>query len=687
MNSVMNKYFRIILFLLALSACSPTTEMYTERLSLSVSVAGTFNTKATVADVPELMENDLSGGLDVYITGNGSFLHYRVDYAEDGQVHFVTSRWKKDGIIPGQTYDVYVLANPGSFVAPAGDFAALQSLMTDSDPDIYRLYDSDAGTYDLAKTNEKCFFMDGHAIWTPTTSLEQTIDVTLRRAASKIQIDFSLGQSLLDNWSIFGIPQWRMLNYADVATALENGTASSSSYTSTPLPMDVTSSTATGGSITTYCYPRTWTDNAEATMIILNVPLTDSDGYVLHNNYYSIPVIDLSQPAPLSVGRNNYYRVEVRLESMGSSGEQGGDPPLWLDYLVLPWDYNSVTDRVTVIGQEIEYLMVDPSDLEIREKVLANNLGERTRILNFWASDAIVCSETEVYYYDKTSTRVDASALSPVTIAASGYKTGTIELRSTALENNTVKYIRFRVSLANRPEVYEDILIRHYPLDYIQNTEGLWSSLTGSDWVNWFTDQERHRPQKKVDSAIFMAKVFYNNAIYSIRENGGGGNTWWAGPGYRHSNLHNNRMYIVQITSSSDDYTVGRVTLDANYQSQDHLVSPAFMIASQLGATRVSDSGIEAAKHCGRYKEVTEDGREYTGWRLPTREEIGIIMGYQYSSDAIDEVLSGEHYWTLEGKCVSRDNHSNAGADANRGYIRCVRDLTISDIVLFNQTR
>ena len=680
----MRKYFCIFL-LLIFAACSKQMDVQSPGLSIKVSVDGEFTTKSTVPDVPALMENNLSGGLDVYIVGHGVFLRHRVRSAEDGKVHFLTSSWKQDGIVPGQTYDVYVIANPEKLAGPAEDISSLLSLMLRQDEDIYKLYDPEAGTYDLAKTREKSFLMDGYVQWTPTSQLEQTINVTLHRAAAKIHVDFNLGPTLRQNWRFFGAPQWKLLNYAYAATALENGSADASSFTSTPLLMPVAAASQVGGSITTYSYPREWTDDAEATVILLNVPLIDSEGNILDNNYYTLPVLDLALTAPFSIKRNGFYRVEATLESLGSSSEQGADPALALEYQVLPWEYNSVTDNITVIGQEVEYLMVDPTYYEIREKVLADKLTPNIRFLNFWASGTIVCSSPEVYYYDKTGARVDASATSPVTVTVSGNRTGTIGINSTALGNNSVKYIRFRVSLSHRPGVYEDIFIRHYPLDYIQNIEGLWSSLTTDGWVNWITDQSLHTPMRTVNNSIFSAKVISGGNIYGISEYRVGSNYYQARPGYNYSNLKNNRMYIVQITSTSDDYTVGRVNLDSNYQSQEHLVSPAFMIASQLGATQTTSNALTAAMHCGSYKEVTADGTEYTGWRLPTREEIGIIMGYQYSSDAIDVVLAGSHYWTLEGKCVSRDNPSNTSYDVNTGYIRCVRDLTLSDVEQFNK--
>lgn len=683
-TSSVETVFRIVplLLLLMLASCVRQEFAASGRLSLRTDVLGSFHTKATVPDVSALMEDDLSGGLDVYLSGHGIFRHYRLGSPVNGGVHLLTTRWRTDGIQPRLDYDVHVIANADPALPVPGDEGALAALVAGPDADIYRLYDQDAGSYDLSKTADKHFLMFGHSRWTPSDADEQTIPVVLVRAAAKIEINFALGAALAD-YTFFGTPQWKLLNYATSVSVSDSGPSFSPAVMSTPSLMDVSAHSAQEASITTYCYPRTWTDPAEATAVLLNIPLKDAHGQVRGNNYYYIPVTDPGAGVPQSLQRNTRYRVDVRLESLGSSGEQATDHPLWLNYEVLPWEYDSATDDIEVVARGVDYLMVDPTIAELREKVLAEGFAARTLKLNFWSSDAISYTAPQVYYYDKTGTRIDASSIAPVSVSVSGTRSGTVELTSTALTNNTVKYIRLRVYLTQQPAIFEDILIRHYPLDYIQNIEGLWSSLTSDNWVDWITDQTEHPSRKTVENAMFPAKVFYNNQIHRIIEQWSG-SYYRAVPGTRFSGLTNNRMYVVQITSTSDDYTVGRVHLDNNFLSQDHWVSPAFIIASQLGASWPVADGRTAAAHCRAYKEVTAAGVAYTQWRLPTREEIGIIMGYQYTSDAIDEVLSGDYYWTLEGSAVSKNHFSDPSEDSTQGYIRCVRDLTAEDLLRIN---
>lgn len=150
------------------------------------------------------------------------------------------------------------------------------------------------------------------------------------------------------------------------------------------------------------------------------------------------------------------------------------------------------------------------------------------------------------------------------------------------------------------------------------------------------------------------------------------------------SSTGNARMYRVQITSTpkNADYVLGLPKLDENgYTSAGDdnakIVSPSFMIASQLGAVMPADNLEQAQKHCGQYVEVTNRGNRtdnkdvvaYHDWRLPTQAEIKIILNYQENSDAIDRVMTYSSYWSANG-LVSNPNASSSSTRA----VRCIRD-------------
>lgn len=194
---------------------------------------------------------------------------------------------------------------------------------------------------------------------------------------------------------------------------------------------------------------------------------------------------------------------------------------------------------------------------------------------------------------------------------------------------------------------------------------------TGS-WVEWGVKDGTK------SEGIFTAKVYYNGYCYSMSNH--------TTRGSQYDNLKNNHMYVIQITSTSDKYTLGRPVLDSNYQSQDKVASPAFMIASQLGAVSTTDNAVTASTHCGTYMEVGTDGKRYVGWRLPTKQEIEVIIGYQdgtYTSGiTMVTVLGGAYYWALDGTTAYVSTGS--GGSSTTGYVRCVRDLSIEEVDQLN---
>ena len=201
---------------------------------------------------------------------------------------------------------------------------------------------------------------------------------------------------------------------------------------------------------------------------------------------------------------------------------------------------------------------------------------------------------------------------------------------------------------------------------------------SAGDWVDW-----EKKTGTITNEGIYNAKIYderfckyinYNNGTYSIGDAVG-------------ATLTNNHMYVIQITSTSTKYTVGKPVLNDTFQSQDHVVSPAFMIASQLGAVTTTNSPTTAATHCGTYMEVGTDGTRYVGWRLPTAEEINVIIGYQNGDNTkgitMVEVLGGKYYWTLDGGTPAYVSTGSQGSTTN-AYVRCIRDLTLEELDKLN---
>jgi len=359
---------------------------------------------------------------------------------------------------------------------------------------------------------------------------------------------------------------------------------------------------------------------------------------------------------------------------------------LELNYEIIPW----VIDDVNVETKDLNYLNVYPN------LVFMRNVTDNTEV-NFFASKACEVEISEVYYYDKNNAKqtiVQGSTQYP-SITLDGTKSGKVHIHAAVPTNLAVKYIRFRIKLEGSNE-YKEVLAKQYPLEYIQNIQGWYSTRTLDTWIDWQRDQAEHDKQKTVSDGNFDAKIYANNRINYLEESRVPGHWEWGGwqdVKYKAvdggtdasiSHLTNPRMYVIQVTSTNGKYTIAHPTLKADGSSDDHVVSPAFMIASQLGA--VSSSGFDANSaitHSRTYREVGTDGTKYDNWRLPTNEEIKIIIEYQGKAGSpIDKVLGGSHYRTLSKEVQATGYTSNQG-----NYVRCVRDLTPEEIEKLEQNK
>ena len=302
---------------------------------------------------------------------------------------------------------------------------------------------------------------------------------------------------------------------------------------------------------------------------------------------------------------------------------------------------------------------------------------------------------------------------------------GKIDVYSTIPDNNTIRYID--ITIKNKEGIERKVTIAQYPLEYITNILGWYSYrddfegttyelLKGQDVEGQEYDSSNRITnwicgctwgyyvwsygKGDADNDFFGSKVA--GTVATSGENAGKAHIYYyrwketrtnKGPMFRPKyvytysvsngsdvwgNYANPRMYHVRITASSGKYTVGRpkITNGITDSGKDNaeLVSPSFMIASQLGAVRSADNENIAASHCEQYVEVYKDPDSgetihLRDWRLPTKAELEIIMDFQYKDyAAMDEVLAGPSYWSASGLV-----YNNRGSGSEQA-IRCVRD-------------
>ena len=267
-----------------------------------------------------------------------------------------------------------------------------------------------------------------------------------------------------------------------------------------------------------------------------------------------------------------------------------------------------------------------------------------------------------------------------------------IESMTEDVHGNSTRYLRFRIT--NMTGQSAEFTVVQSPTLYIDNEMGFFSyrsDFGGTDYntkgnpnragASWSNNKWTYS-ETASNSSFFGSKVAQTSqGKYTINY------YYWNNRGRTitdaiSSSLNNPRMYHVHVTATSALYTVAIPKRDANGYTEStpenaKLVSPSFMIASQLGATQSPNDKKVAETHCAEYVEVTTDGKVFDDWRLPTASEIDIIINHQDVSDAMDVVLTGANYYCAyntdsSGKVI----YTKATGKSGTGVaVRCVRDV------------
>ena len=266
-----------------------------------------------------------------------------------------------------------------------------------------------------------------------------------------------------------------------------------------------------------------------------------------------------------------------------------------------------------------------------------------------------------------------------------------IESMTEDVHGNTIRYLRFRVT--NMTGQSAEFTVVQSPTLYIDNEMGHFSTRSdfgGTDYntkgspnrsgASWSSNNWTYS-ETSSNSSFFGSKVAQTSgSSYTI--NYYYYNSRGRQIGSAISSLDNPRMYHVHVTATSALYTVAIPKRDTNGYTEStpensKLVSPSFMIASQLGATLSPSNKTVAETHCAEYVEVTTDGKRFDDWRLPTASEIDIIINHQDVSDAMAVVLTGANYYCA----YNTDSKGNViytkatGKSGSGVAVRCVRDV------------
>lgn len=683
----LNKYRKsvqglmLLTFGLTMAGCSAQDDFFTETSSESLSIKPSV-TEATVSRAAVASDKALrEAALDnLYVKifdqeyQEQSVNEMLKDNLQSNKEKVLRKgNWKVDlNLQENKDYFVYSIANAKEDLRQVNSLADLEKKVQ-TDADIWKPYSSD-------KNATKNFLMTAiNSKWTVSKEPTQTIESNLTRAATKIVVNLKIN---VDGYEVVGTPTWQLLNYNTQTTLFGVNTAKSIASMSETETNEAMAKTTDGYQLVTYSYATLWDDNASAPQAKIKVMLKKGEEKPV-DYYYSIPVRD--PKATKSLDRNYVYTANATVTSLGSSSDITYGDAMNLVYDVQKWTKGEET---TINAGDQKYLLVSPTFMIMKNQRFDNST------IKFYGSGECKVETVEIYYYDKNGKKQSCSG-SQYFKASAQYADGHGELKDKGTivigkENSTtandfvplsVKYIKIKVTCDGLEEL---VTIKQYPLEYIQGIAGWYSTKSIDGWIDWQTDQASHDRRKKSSDDNFNAKVKIGTKIYEYNDY----YSYYYGYYYANydqdatSGRDNNQMYVVQITSTnqtSSDYKIGHVTNinETTKLSPENVVSPAFMLASQLGTVSTFGKGVNASNHCDKYVEVRTDGKKYTGWRLPTAAEIGVITKYQYDSkqNVMSEVLRGRQYWALDGSKVTA-NKNGSGS----GYVRCVRDLSPDEV-------
>lgn len=687
---------------LSLVGCAEDSELIyqgAQQLSVKPLILDNKVSRATTASEASLNEDKL---YNFNIKMFGEYNECKVDKTFTGGLKsgkeevIAQNNWKVEkDLQEGNTYSVKSVAN----ATGSGD--------VQTDEDIWK-------PYDATGNSNKMFLMSSEQNYQVTKEPTQTIPVNLARAAAKIALTIHVD---VEGYTA-GQAKWQLKNYNAKTTIFGSNTESELK--------DGEMVETQGGSgeytVTTYSYATQWNDDTKAPAIYLQVPLT-ADGNT-EMNYYKIPVRDPKATGEdaKKLNRNTIYTIDAKINNKGGSSEIGYITTGKVVYDVLPWSDGGTTD----IDANTSYLMVTPKVVYMKNvdkdmsvtykssspvKILSkkvyyiDNEGNTevysegyketfhetvtyTTTEKVWVRDGLFSGHYEDREVEKTEKKDVPFYPYPTKMELQNEKDGDnlggkIVINSPIPKNRFSKYIVLTLKNAEGKEA--TVKYKQSPLIETQNFFGDYSSRSKNGWVYRKPNGER------VTRGLTPSD--YEGGYLAKYYDAGSGNiySFEYGSSYNLS-LTNNRMYIIQVSSTKDSkYNIAHPNIDKTTgYTNDEVVSPAFMIASQLGAVQSGTFNQTTAKtHCETYREVKKENDKqviYDGWRLPTKTEIQFIVDFQKESyknnkgekkQPIKPVLEGANYYTLNKVSVAT---GYTGWEASGTFIRCVRDLTPAEV-------
>lgn len=684
----------------------------------------------TPDELPDLDEDVIERADLFVVDATGAIvLYHKEDPCASSPIKIEAGDWKTT--MEAENCTIYALANYKG-EEKLENIKTLDNLLKleDSDDEIYKWVGMNDGS-----CTEKTFLMDGKYSFVneSTTEGQYVVTVPMKRAAAKIQVNVTLSEEFSKNyipndfkmylhnyvtntyaWSDAGMLSDANRTFASMPTDgdTDNGFSNALCDDYTPDEIKV-------GSLRFYTYVNTWElSAANETVLLIDIP-GSYDGTPHSHNYYKIPLIIGEGERTLQ--RNHFYQIEAIVDMLGASKIDDVKTLEKANYQIANWE----TETISVKNEDVAYLTLSENVIDIR------NVSEYSE-LEFYSSSPIKSVElvsgdealasgqidykypgptTEtsipsVYFVNKNNERVEVTDVQ-VKLSYTEGNTGTITIESPDPMNVTKRYITLKIT--NNEDIVKYVVVVQSPLEYIQPIAGYYSyrddflsssnatpSNSPCTWESTFTTNNDTDPTT-ISNAFFTSKVVDGGKVYkysAFKRTGNRPYTWSSNHEITEYTLQNNMMYFVTITATDDSYKIAKpIVYEKDFgngeklfvtdesDENNKLVSPLFMLASQLGAVAPTKIGgwTNAQKHCAYYVETYQkDGetQKLDDWRVPTKAELEIIKKYQRSTpDVMDEVLSGQYYYAADGSAFyAAGSSTNSGPEATPS-LRCIRDV------------
>lgn len=567
------------------------------------------------------------------ITPNGSITtpgrHYIIPVPDD----------KKAQLNGVNSFNVYVVCNKASFVAPATEAALLKEVVAD----------------ELNATAPASFVMIGSAtnkkIDMATQAGRNLGSIGLKRVAAKVRV---LRPTVdVAGYVQVGDAQVKLRNYADrgyLATAENVPTAEYKTTDYRP----VTEVLPNGGkAMHFYSYYNEWASPAALgqrpeLMVQIKMKKEGESDNMAKSYYYKVPL----EPEQKSLESNKLYKLSLRIEIIGSPTAENPEP---VTGSVSVEDWSKHEDSYGLPATQ--FLVVAEHDVKMKNMTQYDLLYQSSK-------HPITISIKKVYAIfvdDQGVTQTISYTQGMAEYPTITFDANTIHINSSIPVNNVPKYIEFEVTNGVSGLV-EKVKVTQVPSSFIIHTMGTSSSLN---------------PSGQLPSHL------HNKAMYHIRILVPPANMILGFP----------PMEDVEFFDGKT--SKGFKKLTKNDEETSRMVSPSFELASQLGATTTwpyyrfykgkpqidKNNAKSATYNCASYIEKrVVDGVEVEvkGWRLPTEAEIDLIDKLQNDPDsAVKRIMTGKFYWDSYSEDGAKEmkHYEAGGSSKDKAHIRCVRDV------------